>query len=442
MSAEARMRRITGSLLMAGLALSCSEQLTRESEYLGPLTSATGLCDNHVGTTQNVWRHWDCNTNVYLNVSSLSSGDRAAITSATQAWNSLLYNRYPQLPRFTTDAAVFPKHYTISVTATAAGMTTWCGGVSPAGSGRPTSLTVGTTASGNQCGTPFDVALHEMSHIAGFGADWHTPGSTTLTHCAVALTTGFVGNVNTNGRPCRWEVEIMLALYGIRSGPPSSSKHIITTLLSPSGPTTLQVPNSGTLGYAYYVFDGSNGLFCGKTSRQMCEADDAIQPMTGSLQWASSAPAVATVSSPGAQTTVTAVSAGSTTITATPQAITAYEIGTGSKGVRSFTVTAAPPPPPPPPDASIVGNYTSATNTIRSSQTCRFMAFPSGGTYAWYRKNAGATLWKGAGTTREISLSSGTASFQLKVTVTVSTASDTDSLSLNVTSTGALCNGY
>jgi hypothetical protein len=430
------MRKILVSLLTI-LTLACSQEITEESQHLEPQFVEGTACPNNTTTVQNVFRHWNCDTNVYLNVQSLTDADRSIIASAAQAWNSFLHSRYPQLPRFTTDPAVSPRNYTITVNKTTAG-TTWCGGVSPGGSARPTSLTVGTTGSGNRCGAAFDLALHEMAHIVGFGGDWHT-SPTILQHCAVALTTGVVNTVNTNGRPCQWEVETMLAMYGVRPAPASTTKHIITTLFGPFGPTSLQVPNTGTLGYKWYAFNGSNGTLCGKTARQMCEADEGLQSMTGSLNWSSSATNVATVTSPGAQTTVTAVAAGSTTITATPRAITAYDIAVNTRASRNFTVT---PPPPPPPNASIVGNYTSSTNTIRSNQTCLFKAFPSGATYSWSRMNAGTTLWKSAGSTQTISLSTGTVSFQLRVVVTNASGSDTATLSLNVTPTGVLCDGF
>lgn len=428
------------SLLLAGAALSCSPEATQESQDPEPQLSTSSACANNVGTTPNVWPHWGCNSNVYLNVQSLTTTDREIIESAADTWNSFLYNRYSQLPRFTTDPAVSPRHFTIGVTKTSAG-TTWCGAVSPGGSGRPTSMTVGTTGSGNRCGAPVDVALHEMAHIVGFGADWHT-SPPILQHCAVALVSGFVNNVNVNRRPCQWEVETVLALYGVRSGPASSTKHIITGLFTPTGPTSLQVPNSGTLGYTWYSFGGSNGTNCSKTARLLCEADEGLLSVTGSLNWTSSNTNLATVTTPGAQTTVTAKSAGTPTITATPRTISTYDIAVGAQGIRSFTVTAAPPPPPPPPDASIVGNYTSSTNTIRSSQTCKFMAFPAGATYAWSRMNAGTSVWKAAGTTREISQSTSVSSFQLRVVVTNVSGSDTAILGLNVTSNGVICDGY
>lgn len=341
------MRTILGSLVCTVAVIACTGDETKPSVDFRPEYGITGLCDNNASSVASVWQHWTCGSNVYLDVQSLSTGDRSVVTSATDAWNSQLHSRHPELPKFTTDPNVSPKDFTVTVTATSPGMSSWCGGVSPSGSGRPTSLTVGTTGSGNQCGAPFDVAVHEMSHIAGFGADWHTTGGTILKHCAVALVSGTSNTVNSNGGPCQWEIEVMLALYGVRSSAPDMSKSFITGLTGPSGPSSIQVSDTGTLGYGSYVLARSNGTLCGLTDRDMCGGEyAATSAMTGSLTWQSTSPTVATVTSPGATTIATAVSVGTSTISAIPQSVTAYELATDRSTSRTLTVTPAPPPPP------------------------------------------------------------------------------------------------
>ena len=355
------MRRIVRTAVLGGFLLACAPDVTEQSMEPVSQTAAVGSCTIGSGT-QNVYQHYNCNTNVYLNVQSLTSAAQGTITSAAQQWNAVLYNRFPQLPRLTTDPAVTPKHYTITVSFSGASSSTWCGGVSPGGSARPTSLVVGTTASGNQCGAPLNVAVHELGHIIGFGGDWHTPGTEILKHCAIALKTGVVNNVNTHG-PCPWEVETLLEVYGARQAPPNAAKHVITGLTGSSGPTSLVVPNNGTIGFGSYVLQGANGLLCGLTSRDACFAEDAWKTMTGSLNWTSSDTDVATVTTPGAQTTVTAVGAGTTTITAKPRPITTYEIGTDAKATRGLTVT-TPPPPAAPPSSLSVSNITGTSGLL------------------------------------------------------------------------------
>jgi hypothetical protein len=433
------MRRALFVLVVASLAVSCSQDITRESESLEPQFSTAGPCPNAATRPGGVYQFWNCGGIVYLNVQSLTVADREVIEAAAESWNGSLNSRYPQLPRFTTDPTLLPRSHTVGVTKSGAASTTWCGTVSPKDPSRPTSMTVGTTASGNRCGAPFDVALHEMAHIVGFGGTWHS-GSTLLQHCAVSLSTGTIDNVNKNGRPCQWEIETMLGVYGVRSNYPSGNFHIITHLFGPTGPTSLQVPNTATLGYTTYGFNGSNGTLCGRTSRQMCEAGEGNKAINGTMDWTSSRTDLATVTTPVAQTTVTARAQGTTTITAAPRATSTYSVAFGAAANRSLTIT---PPPPPPPVVSIVGNYTSSTNTIKSSQTCRFMAFPAFATsYAWSRQNSGSTTWQPVGTTREISQGTSVASFKLRVVVTNSGGTGSAILALTVTSNGVLCDGF
>jgi hypothetical protein len=416
---------------------SCSQEPTGESRQLDPETANVTACpDNASATLGNMAQFWGCNSTVYLNVQSLSQTDREIIESAAGVWNARLHNGHPQLPFFTTDP-LEPRNFTVSVTKNGSSTATWCGAVTPK-TGRPTTLVVGTIGTNNQCGAPLYVALHEMAHIVGFYDKWDTVGGL-LAHCVVSLKASLTNTVNTNGQLCQWEIEAALALYGARATAPRTDRSFITHLFTPTGPSSLQVPNTATLGYTWYGLGASNGTLCGRTNRQMCEADEVLVSASGSLDWTSSDPTRARVTSPANQTTVTAVAEGTPMITARPRATSTLEVAVDARASRQFTVT---PPPPPPPDAQIVGNYTSSTNTIRSSQTCKFMAFPAGATYQWYRMNQGTTIWKGAGTTREISVSTSVTSFQLKLVVTNVSGSDTAFLSLTVTSTGVLCDGY
>jgi hypothetical protein len=156
------MRRIVPAVLAVTLSLSCHEDLTQESQQPEPQLSTTASCTT-VATTD-VFKFWNCNTNVYLNVQSLSVSDRGVIERAANTWNTVLHDAYPQLPLFTTNAAVLPRNYTINVVKNG-NPGTWCGDVFPKEPNRPTSLTVGTTAAGSLCGDPDDVAIHELGHI-------------------------------------------------------------------------------------------------------------------------------------------------------------------------------------------------------------------------------------------------------------------------------------
>lgn len=429
------MRRTILSLSLASLALSCSPEVTRES-YEPDLATTAACTDYASATLGNMAQHWGCNSTVYLNIQSLNLTDREIIESAVGVWNARLHNSHPQLPNFTTDP-LEPRNFTVSVSKNGSSSSTWCGAVSPK-TGRPTSMVVGTIGTNNQCGAPAYVALHEMAHVVGLYDKWDTSGGL-LGHCAVSLKASLTNTVNTNGELCQWEIQAALALYGVRTNAPRTDRSFITTLFNATGPSTLQVPNTGILGYNSYGLGASNGTLCGKTNRQMCEADEAILSANGTFDWTSSHPARATVTTPDTQTTVRAVAEGPVTITAAPRATSTLQVAVGAKGSRQINIT---PPPPPPPDAQIVGNYTSSTNTIRSSQTCKFMAFPFGATYQWYRMNSGTTIWKAAGTTREISVSTSVTSFQLKLVVTNVSGSDTAILGLNVTSNGVICDGY
>ena len=263
--------------------------------------------------------------------------------------------------------------------------------------GAPASLTVGQTAQ-------LSALLFDRNNLA-------------LTNRAIAWTStnGAVATVSSTG-------VVTPVAAGTTTITASSGGQSASVSLTVTAPTTPPPPPPPTVATVAVTL-GASSLVAGQTTNATAVVRDAQgNALTGqSVAWTSSDGAVATVSASGV---VTAVAAGSATITAT---------SSGKSGSATLAVT-APTTPTPPAVASVsvalasptvtVGQGTTATATLRDAQgnvlTGRPIVWTTSNSNVATVSQSGAVTTVGVGTAAIIA-TSGAAGSSATITVTAAT---------------------
>ena len=294
--------------------------------------------------------------------------------------------------------------------------TGWCGETDQGSDSAPPAYL--NLRTGN-CGTLASVALHELSHVAGYQGNWHKANEFGLAsiehagHCSFFLRANGGVNQARATSLCQHEIEGVKYVYGGReSSIPSFTAHIITGVRAPTMPDTIDFGGIVMVGPALLRYSHSNGSRCGLTDWQSCQEDEVGTPgATATLNnqnlWTSDAPTIATVQGSSTGATITG---GSTTGQARIH-ITRNLSSTRSASFQSAsrTIIVANIPTPPagaPSNVTVSGiGATSATvswsNGDASSGVTTFIDY----------RTAAATAWTGA--TGTFGLPAEQSSFQL-----------------------------
>ncbi len=299
-------------------------------------------CAASGATVANLPRYYGCNALIQFTFpsSGFTSSDSMAVRAAADTWNQILGGH--GAPRLTADPAAVGATVRIPILGGGGSNSNWCGGVPDGAPGVPPSSMTLTNNPTLQCGTIGMVALHEMAHVLGLLNNWHT---TAPPNCIVAINSSFAG-VTTTGDYCQFEVEAILATYGLRTTAPSLSQNILTGLSGATAPPQLSPGQTAVVSWPTGVYGHVSGTLCGGTARQTCTYSAAL-PQNTPMVWTSSNPAVATVSGSTASATITAGNTSGTAIIsaiarAAPNVATYFGVGEDGGGRVSVTVVALP----------------------------------------------------------------------------------------------------
>ena len=148
---------------------------------------------------------------------------------------------------------------------------TVCGGATTGASGIVTQISF----QAGSCGPIFEIALHELTYVIGFGEQWEGLGkyvdqwrSDTLHdgHCVVLRWPG--GNAAS---PCAREVQTILHAYGEGGGTPDWRRHVVEAL-EPTGDTLrLFVGDTIPLPVWRSRLAEAPGMWCGLNGHAKCE---------------------------------------------------------------------------------------------------------------------------------------------------------------------------
>ncbi|MCA9763992.1 MAG: hypothetical protein KC544_12795, partial [Gemmatimonadetes bacterium] len=317
---------------LAVVLLACADSPAGLTDPEAPVTgpaiaaSMSGGCNQGEFVTFTV--QWNCNTTVRLHPTTTFLGEN--LDGPVGAWDDAIQatGRSP-LPRFetTTNASL------ASATVTGVnGGTAFCGNWdTPSKTLTIVNETDSNCATNNNRDGIQEILTHEMAHVWGWAGGANTGHNEAIAgvsdHCTLALQQGANAGVNTN--ICAHNIEGGLAAYGLRTLPSQSATFWST-------PFVIGHNGSGAFSAVTLVEGGSDTLNLG----QFVLERDAL--ITGAWSRSSSNPAVATMSSSGV---ITAGTAGTATITVTPQAVSGAFLTSqfaGSSRTVSVTVNPAP----------------------------------------------------------------------------------------------------
>jgi hypothetical protein len=279
--------------------------------------------------------------------------------------------------------------------------TGWCGHTDLGGDGVPPAY---IEFERGACGPLSQVALHELSHVAGYqGSGWHRPekvspalyDSLKAGHCAFHLRTTFP-TVHAD-QLCQHEIEGVKYVYGARSVKPNFYEHIATSIGAPASPAPIDVGASASVGPASYRYARASGTLCGLSNEQAC-GDPASVPTTSSaITWTSTNPAIATVVRTSQGATVTGVAEGSTSINLNTalSSTRATSFGAGTMPVNVADLIIPPAGPPVGIGASSIGPSSALitwTNGDAAAGTTTFIEYQPAGAGTWSPGNGGNGL--------------------------------------------------